>query len=1509
MRHIKTQFKKISKSFIIFLLGLQLALSPCLSYAQYPNGSKANGSNGSKAVSTAKKFNKDVLALRRVIFGDGRKRTTYASHPLDVFGLLNQKVGFPIEETPPIEEISPVETEPQKELTAEQTTKQIAEQTAKQLEQIDAEKKELTPELIEEQAEEDKPTYRQRTKEYWKKKTNKWYSYVKGPQIAPPRPPELLFEVYNQAGDLVSVFSHESKKAELPFRRPDLKDKITNSEGFISPAWEKNQNYSLKISYQGKPLHSFPQNIIWASTIGGYLLFLEPSMVSDKKAVISFINLEYFTTALGKAALPIFRIPVSFEDRTLSDIEKLTDFPLPLLSTEEKEIKNLEKNKVVLSPEFILNEGSYLNIGGFELPLDYIHFLSRLQQFHFNFSVSLVDPSGFVQTTESIKDILRTYTEALTKDFAQKNKTTTLEQQGQYADLMQILEKSIGVRNSIGSQSRPSGGFGKIANAQATLAMEEDKENKKLYEAFSEHLKQDIAYQKAIQDVGDKRSKELKKFARMKTFLAHITRPRPLGAAKIQQALGLVAGTVLPGESIKGRWSAFKEGTAQLLSYGSIPVKSAALIGLGSLAHPDVANFFYQGLVLSGEWMSRAGTIVGTTVGTAFHGFNLTNLPAAYFLDGKYVYLAKGLTALLLSFIAFAGIIHFSSNLYDFAKNLKSQKVQNHNQLAHGLLSRWRESLKKFFNKDNFVSYVDKGQKSFIDDLRRAEWRSLGFFAHIKESGKKSWTEAILQVPETEWKHFFSIFQSKEKPIEWEMQITPEGSEIPLVLSLKSVEEKSKVGNLPTLSLKFSDEDKEVTRQFEIISGNKDAFLEQGEIKKGVTVSLSGEDLFLQGQMLNTKYTKEEEERVRQAVYEALKTTRQKQNGINLLDNIESEKELVDQIIKQSLPSSKEINAMPSALLHLASGYSSWTKTFKSMGLIWNWFFLSRNFVFRPTAGLSWVWFAHYFDRIYEKKHIATRFNGAYNSRLGEGARWLKASLSNNKQTDSITYAELLRGRKTFEETIIPIEKQFMVESINTAYFNMVEQAVLSPNPHIDAALRKARANPDRPRKDITDVFYKELRGKERMVFEIHWRSLFQLGVKDFLIERAGLAKNLSNSEVKKQFISKLQTGEVDFSIEDKKKTKERLWRVNKEFKLAQKARKVVHSMFSGFLKKRQVKYAMKSEKTLSSDRKNSIVMNRFDVAKRMLNDPEALARTSRFMLAKLMVDKPIELLWLFVILAGVDTGVMMVLHDKAFTEDALFHLGRYSVWHLFFGYSILSLLTEVWMKVQTDSLAPDGKAKVYPTKTDTKKRFGYVRWYFEQFLHKKHTLWEAYKAGIFIMYANLGAAVITYAFLYAFALGRFDIGLFLGGLFLYIVTPLVGIYYKTEWTFERSVHFSLKNLIKNGLDLDKKDAHLLTHPLVQALKIKSSNKLRKQYNLTKVIFYENFSGFLAELLQAGDVKGMGSRAFQRMFFGYSLPTEHLVNFLDWMEEKGLSSNIVNTCKKAFTNNRSDLDL
>ncbi|MCY4321245.1 MAG: hypothetical protein OXC37_02415, partial [Bdellovibrionaceae bacterium] len=170
---------------------------------------------------------------------------------------------------------------------------------------------------------------------------------------------------------------------------------------------------------------------------------------------------------------------------------------------------------------------------------------------------------------------------------------------------------------------------------------------------------------------------------------------------------------------------------------------------------------------------------------------------------------------------------------------------------------------------------------------------------------------------------------------------------------------------------------------------------------------------------------------------------------------------------------------------------------------------------------------------------------------------------------------------------------------------------------------------------------------------------------------------------------------------------------------------------------------------------------------------------------------------------------------------------------------------------------------------------------------------------------ANLPAAFLTYSIIFYLTLGRFDIEAFISG-FLILIFPFMGLQFKLENTFEKSANWSLKDLIKKGLDLKDKDSKFLSHPIIQQIKIKESSKLRRHFNLWLALLYDNPVDNILEVFQNVN-SPLGSRGFARMFFGGSMPTEYWVNFMDFLENKQiLSSDFAEKCKSIFTKNRTD---
>ena len=83
-------------------------------------------------------------------------------------------------------------------------------------------------------------------------------------------------------------------------------------KSFVIPQ-NSQELYNFNISYQGQVLHRFSNNIQWISFVGPYLVFMEPSRVYKNKAELSFIDLSYFHSAIGKTALPVFSYSFSFK--------------------------------------------------------------------------------------------------------------------------------------------------------------------------------------------------------------------------------------------------------------------------------------------------------------------------------------------------------------------------------------------------------------------------------------------------------------------------------------------------------------------------------------------------------------------------------------------------------------------------------------------------------------------------------------------------------------------------------------------------------------------------------------------------------------------------------------------------------------------------------------------------------------------------------------------------------------------------------------------------------------------------------------------------------------------------------------------------------------------------------------------------------------------------------------------------------------------------------------------
>ena len=1447
------RLKSCSSSFFKYLLNgviaFQLAFYPCLSTA---NG---NGEKAQQNLKSASQFNKKyVESLRKLIFDSSENsHQYYKNHPLDSFALLGQNV-HKINNRVELESFNFV-TRLQNDKKIQETKPEVYQKIQELVHiknsdgaSLDFYRKleELLGEIYFEANAEKGPNYQEHIYRHSKKIKQK----LKNKERIKIENIIVTAVKDTKQRELTAVLAHPDR---LPIAKKTLEpDKANQFKGshFQNSSQDK---LSFELSYHGKSFHSFPQNIEWISFFKNYLIFLEPSKVSENKALISFIDLKYFESALGKTALPIFHIPIHFQKAKIS-------------------------KEYLLSPShFSISEGDKILIGDLSLSLSQIDYISKLQQLAFNATVSMIDPSSSGPSQTYLREILQNFETSLSGAIN--------EQQGEELgktsislETKKIILKMLDNRRQIGSSKDVSGNYGTLNKLAGSLSKEGPEEQNT--KDFKDSLMADKSFQASVDKVYKEVSKEQKFWNRAFVFLNHFARPQPLGAPKIKKALGLIANSVsLKGDTVQNRWSVFKES----LSQAFYPRKNrflagSVLTGLGIIASPEVAQYYLSGLEGMGNWLKNWGELFTVTGQTSFEWISqLDGIHNAYLKGDKPIHLMKGLTALLIASLLLLGIPHLGSNYSAFKKHIQSKKEKDHQEEAQSYIKRL---------KSNFISYMEKERKEFIENLSNAEKKKLGILIELNFGLKNIKSRWVLKT-NSGLDSFYSGLESAGK-LSLELSSEQEGQIN--TLELKSSNQKKDSSLQPNqILLSLNHNNQKIERLFTISQGELKRFLneEQMGLKPDLSpqFEISGKSFHTNGVLQNADFSEEENFRLNK-----------------ILSDIETEtgKILFASQNEDSL-SKQEIKTLSQALLHLALGYSSWAKTFRALGLGWNWWFLTRSSYISPSTLVRVLYYSKYFKVTYDNSHIPTVFNG------GEQARWSRDYLQ--------TVTLLAQGSKNssqdlenFEKQMIEIEKTFLKEVEAAAYLELIKQ--LGENADEKSAVMGIKKpNPIHSlSKGPNSLQSHEIKNKKlRIFYQIYKRELFRAVIRDYLYELTGVKQNVRDGTLKKESLLKF-VKEPDILAKKikKKSARQRVERVAKEQKITQISLAGANNLVKGFLKRGITKNQERGQKIFNP--KRNLQIQRFSISKKLLNDPEALARATRQQMTYFTIDKPIELLFTFLFLAGVDQGILQILQDKPFTEEAWFHLSRYAIWSGFFAGLILEVFASAWFKVQQDSRLDETKGfEILPEKTDIEKKAGYLQWLKKQFMAQDNSLWENNKHYLKIIYANLPAAFITIGLIQFAVLGRFDLEIFISAYLAAIIFFLGGLDFKIENIYEKSVNWVYKDLIKRGLDLTGKDRHFLSHPVLQQIKIKEGAKLRRRFNLWLALLFNNPAGNVLNIFANIDTS-LGSRAFSRMFFFGSFPTEYWVNFMDFLENKNIiSSDFAGKCKSIFTNNRTDL--
>ena len=1252
------------------------------------------------------------------------------------------------------------------------------------------------------------------------------------------------------------------------------KEQITTSENL----------YSFTLNYKGKKIHTFPNHIKWIAFLDTYILFLEPARMSDTRAFISFIDLKYFKALVGHGPLPIFSMPIPFNE-----------------SIVRQSIEN---------PSSITTNKEGIHIGNLQITKDQISVFSKIHQMVYNVVVSFLNKNSANETQKLTAEIIRVFINSLT------NKTVAsspaFHSREAYTLLENIIREQLSARQNMGSIKDPSGTNQQLQEVKSKLSEERpllSESDKKTLEQFSEHLKKDTEFQTVLESTSSILANETKIKHRFMLLFSHLAsgtnKLEATSSKMIQVALGTIANTALPGETIGNRINAFYKKSRQTLFSKSGLIGTSVLVGLGSIAHPET-GIYLNGLLHMGTSILFEFLEMGAATWNSFSAGFTGGLQKAYGGENFPIF-KKALMWLFGAILLTYSTLHISSFWNDYKKFLNSKDSKKHDKEVESRIGKILNHFKVRFNINNFIDYTNTSKHQHIEAQTHSNQMRWGIpTTLILPDGSRH--QISLQT-QTLWDVFKTHFNNSSA-LDAQIKLTDKKTKaIIKFIDLLSLQEYENL-NTPDA---VKNKDKTITieiqpsanerfkRVFRIIHGTpsdissilKTSINDGSNSSATAAFSNSNRAFNMSGEIIPSELTEEQKERL-ETFFEEIENTRWYK---------------FKQKLRQVFISSKtEITTLRRATWHFITSSAQWAASAKGGVKFWNQFFLYRHIHTQPRLTLYAAWYSNFFNRIYNDGTVstATVFNGAYDNRLLNLTRRIRANVF-----QSTKIQDALKTTHEFENTIIPIEQEYKRISTELAFLETLKYS-LQANP-------KAKGM-DYSVQTGSHIDPLLLHKKEQLFFETYQRSLFMESLRDYLKEQAAIPPDWSDKQIRNHIIERLleNPDSIELRLETPQEIRNRILRITKQENLIENTYRTVQTLFDfnfnlkNLTERFQTRNRVKQERLLNP--KANITMRRYQVTKELIEDNRQTVRSTRKLLTTMLFDKPAELAILFFLMAGVEQGILKVLHEEMFSEQAWFHLSRYTIWHNFFLVLILGLTANIWIKVQVDSrLESTGALDTFPKKEDIAKRFGFLRWFMKNAQDKDNTIMKNYKNVLFDMVLpNILPAFSLILFMHVLTLGRFDLDIYINEyLAFFILFIITALPVKIENAFEKSIGWRGRKLIEK-FNLQGKDRAILNDPKVIQYLEKQGIKLRFLYNLIYFPFFENPVGGSAEfgkiprIFIDGDTI-RGSRTFQRVVTTGKLASEYLSNGLDWMyEHTPTPKTIAKGCKALFKRGRTD---
>ncbi|MDE0518717.1 MAG: hypothetical protein OXH36_04065, partial [Bdellovibrionales bacterium] len=528
---------------------------------------------------------------------------------------------------------------------------------------------------------------------------------TKKPFFTHINPDRLLVEIISIDGageekvEAILNSSGNSIKNKIP---QEAKDLYTGVQYSIQ---NKELLHSFKLSYQGQILHNFSNHIQWIAIFGPYLVFMEGAQIYEQRAMLSFIDLNYFRTAIGKTALPIFRIPMAIESLNKAEIltPQITDNELSIGQNKNHKITRKELDAFTHIQHVIFSVlVSLLSIDRYERDMipffkDISNEIERLLQNQRATRVQNLEaterPSGFVESHHVVE---------------------------------KIISEIIKSRVDLGSPSHQTGHYGQVKAAQHRLEpLELNELDNEAYQKSLAHLEADQKFQNHIKEVYRQKLEERKIKERVKGLVAQLLVPQPLGALKIQKSLGLIANSVRKGGSIEDRVMALekkiialeqenKSVRSRTFTRSRILIALPVLAGAAGLASQEGALFYEYIFRYVGETLFAFGNVLFENGKQALSSLNIPQAYRTYLSDGKGFSFAVGTLSVISTMFALFITLQVMVNLRHFLRYLKTQRAYEHEVTA---------SVHRKKILDHFKSFISETRQAYAENLARGEFK------------------------------------------------------------------------------------------------------------------------------------------------------------------------------------------------------------------------------------------------------------------------------------------------------------------------------------------------------------------------------------------------------------------------------------------------------------------------------------------------------------------------------------------------------------------------------------------------------------------------------------------------------------------------------------------------------------------------------------------------------------------------------------------------------------------